>query len=128
MPLKTPTATVCVQLTLQSQEGHVCVLTKETPQLSAVHQDKTMFLELGVLQLALLTSIEMQEQIAKIVTQAVMDVTEEQTQTVIPATLQTTSKTMAQEPVYASLDITETVQSVRLVMARAKSVQEEVAT
>ena len=38
-------------------EVALLVLTKETLQLSAVHQDKTTFLELGVLQLALLTNI-----------------------------------------------------------------------
>ena len=32
--------TVYAQLTLQNQEGHVCVLTKETPQLNAVHQGR----------------------------------------------------------------------------------------
>ena len=32
--------TVYAQLTLQSQEGHVCVLTKETPQPNAVHQGR----------------------------------------------------------------------------------------
>ena len=68
-------------------EVALLVSIKETLQLSAVHQDKTTFLELGVLQLALLTSIETQEQAAKIVIQVVLGVQKEQTQTVTLATL-----------------------------------------
>ena len=93
-------------------EVALLVLTKETLQLSAVNQDKTTFLELGVLQLALLTSIETQEEAAKIVMIAVMDVQKEQTQTATLATLETTSKRMVQEPVCASLGTTETAQFV----------------
>ena len=66
--------------------------SEEILQMFVVHQEKTTFLELGVLQLALLTSIETQEVAAKIVIRVVVDVQRGQTQIAIPVTLVLISK------------------------------------
>ena len=73
-------------------EVALLVLRKEILQMFVVHQEKTTFLELGVLQLALLTSIETQEVAAKIVIRVVVDVQRGQTQIAIPVTLVLISK------------------------------------
>ena len=98
--------------------------SKETPQMFVVHQEKTTFLELGVFQPVLLASIETHQETAKIVIQVVVDVQKGQTQTVTLVTPETTSKTMVQETVCASLGTTETGQCALNVTTLAKNARD----
>ena len=78
-----------------------------------------------MLQLALLNSIETQEETAKAVMIAVTDAQQEETATANFATLQITLKTMVQDTVYAILDTIKMVRFAHLVMTRAKSVWDQ---